>query len=248
VHEPLLLLPPSEGKCPGGRLGSVSVGGRAQQEAFETLSEVLLGLAESDPERLARLLHVRSSIAEGARDNILDLRRAKIRLLPAAERFTGVVWKHLDAVTLSSEQRQGVVIPTALFGLVRASDRIANFRLSIDTTLPGIGPLARFWRDAMTERLLTLSRGRTVINMLPQQYAAALDLERVRERRSVVNVRFVTHGGGRTVGHDAKAVKGAAARHVLDGHDLNTFEWNEWVTRRHDEGFDVVAPASMTKR
>ena len=76
--------------------------------------------------------------------------------MPALDRYTGVVYDALDAGTMDAATRtfadEHVVIHSAMFGLVRASDHIPAYRLSHDSRLPDLS-LKRVWRDAIASEL-----------------------------------------------------------------------------------------------
>lgn len=198
----LVLVPPSEGKAPGGR-GAWSPASGSFGPALGERRAVVAGVA---------------GVAGPS--------------LPAWRRFTGVVWKHLDPVTLPPDARRRLVVPNALLGLCRGDDPVPEFRLKFTVSLPGTGRLDRWWRPALTEALAR-TRG-PIVDLLPQEHAAAVGLPEGR----VVRVRF----GGR--GHDAKAVKGTVARAVLLGGigALEGFTWQGWRAEPGAGGVVVVPP------
>lgn len=71
-------------------------------------------------------------------------------LLPALDRYTGVLYDALDAPSLPAEARafaaRHVVIHSALFGLLGAADPIPAYRLSHDSRLPDLH-LKRVWGE-----------------------------------------------------------------------------------------------------
>lgn len=137
--------------------------------------------------------------------------------LPAWRRYTGVVWDHLDLSSLPSTTRTGalarIVVVSGLAGLVRADDRLPDYRLKMGARLPRYGVLSGWWRDDLTDALASWLNGRTVVDLLPQEHRAAIDWSRI----DAVRVDLVAHSGGRVGGHDAKAAKGLLARHLLTG-------------------------------
>ena len=74
------------------------------------------------------------------------------------------------------------------------------------------------WREALTDELIRVARrAGTVVDLLPQEHAAAVDWERLSGVVCVVHVDLVSKAqGGRVGGHDAKAAKGLLARRLLD--------------------------------
>lgn len=234
-----VLLPPSEGKATGGRgrwrETSGTFGrrlGAARTDVVEalgrtTLSETKLGV------RPGPLLE-RATAANAA----VAGRRA--RALPAHARYTGVVWEHLQPHTLDADVRRRILVPSALLGLVTAEDPVPDHRLKFDVSLHDIGRLDRFWRPHLTAAIKHHVRPQdTLVELLPQEHTAAVDLDDVAKRRHLVRTTFAG-----TTGHDAKAVKGALARHLLTNGLEAPFAWNGWrataVATAGDDTTDAI--------
>lgn len=241
---PLVLVPPSKSMQPGGR-GRVRPGSgsfRGLADARRELVEAIAKYLDAESARAAGVL--------GATGPLLDRARLAFELLaawqaparPAVERFTGVVWDHLDPATLDDDSRTRLLIPTAVMGLSAGLDPVPDHRLGFTTSVPGLGRLDRWWRPHLTEALARRARGHTVVDMLPQEHAAALDLDAVARRAQVVRVQFLAAGGRAAAGHGAKAVKGAAARAILvDGVDaLSGWRWEGWEARRESDDLVIV--------
>jgi cytoplasmic iron level regulating protein YaaA (DUF328/UPF0246 family) len=213
-----ILLPPSEGKAAGGRRpGWDPASGRFGSSLAEhrrAVADALHALGGGD----SRLLGARGPTLERAQ----EANRALIGApsLPAARRFTGVVWDHLDLSSLSTAQRRRaagtVTVISALAGLVGPNDPLPDHRLKLSITLPPLGGLARFWRGPLTAVLDEHLAGRLVVDLLPHEHAAAWTPDPARyEYRRVTLV----DDRGRSGGHDAKAAKGLLARALLQSGD-----------------------------
>ena len=115
-REPLVLLPPSEGKAIGGtRLFRPASGafrrlGGPRQTVIATLAGAVAGGDGS------RLLGVRGPLLERARTAVDELGAGRARGLPAWQRYTGVVWEHLEPATLDAADLARVVIPRPTAG------------------------------------------------------------------------------------------------------------------------------------
>jgi uncharacterized protein len=196
VAQPVILLPPSEGKAPGGR-GSWDPSAGA------------FGGLEAERSTVARSLD--PALLDGA------------VVLPAWRRFTGVVWQHLDPATLAPAARRRVVVVSALMGLVRGDDPVPDHRLKLSLSLPPLGRLDRWWRPVLT--------------------AALRDHVRRRARSAAGPTPGAADGRG-AAGHAAKAVKGVAARTLLEAGDLDGFEWQGWRAERVDPATVAVRAPS----
>jgi cytoplasmic iron level regulating protein YaaA (DUF328/UPF0246 family) len=187
------------------------------------------------------LLGVKGKLLETALAQTRTLGSAKCLYLPAWQRFVGVVWQFLEPQTLSSQHRKQILIPNALYGLTRADDDIADFRLKFSVRLEDIGRLDHYWREAVSGQLRTLSRRALLVNLLPAEHNAV-----IKDVDHVAHVSFVTADGAHAAGHAAKAVKGMVARAILkDGEQiLNSFSWQGWRSTKTESGWRVAAPRS----
>jgi cytoplasmic iron level regulating protein YaaA (DUF328/UPF0246 family) len=138
----LVLLPPSETKRGGGTVGSVL---DITQLSFPQLHEhrdsvvSALGILSEDPELASAYLKIGPSLAFEIERN-RQLRSSAV--MPAIDRYTGVLYDALDSATLTPAARaflaNHVAISSALFGLVRAGDPIPAYRLSASSKVPNI--------------------------------------------------------------------------------------------------------------
>lgn len=203
----LILLPPSEGKAREGNgppVGELSFPrlDRPRKRVLNALVKVsrrrdaleVLGLSPGQAPELAANLAVREAAT-----------------LPAAELYTGVLYDNLGLATLSPGARaraeESVLIFSGLWGLLRLSDRVPPYRLSMGVTLPPLGGLAAFWRPPITAELDRLPG--LVVDMRSAAYAAAW-----RPGERGVSVRVVKDG--KVVSHMAKATRGEVARRLLE--------------------------------
>jgi cytoplasmic iron level regulating protein YaaA (DUF328/UPF0246 family) len=213
----VILLPPSEGKAEGGRPRTKwkPASGTFGPALGEGRSQVVAALV-AQRGGSAALLGVSGKHLERAQAANRDLVGAPT--LPAAERYTGVVWDHLDLAGMTEAQRERalsrIIIPSGLMGASLAGDPVPDYRLKMGARLPGFGgTLAKWWRDAVSDAINDYARGCLVVDLLPTEHRGAYspDLSRVTEH-VVVDLMTPT---GKAGGHDAKAAKGRLARHLL---------------------------------
>jgi hypothetical protein len=211
-----ILLPPSEGKAEGGltkkpwRDTSGTFGKQLSSQRRE-LVQRLATLKGGDE----KLLGVKGVHLARARAANAHLKGAPS--LPAFERYTGVVWDHLDLASLTVAQRtralRSIVVISGLLGAVRADDPTPDYRLKMGARMAPMGLVSRFWHDDLSAVLNKAFAGSTVIDLLPQEHRAAFtaDTEKIANY-FVVGLNEKT---GKAGGHDAKAAKGRLARHIL---------------------------------
>jgi uncharacterized protein len=211
-----VLLPPSEGKAAGGTrtrwdpsAGRFGALGARRAE----LAAALAAAGGGD----AKLLGVGGAHLERARRANATLVGAPT--LPAGRRYTGVVYDHLDLASLPPDARKrarsALVVLSGLLGAVGIDDPVPDYRLKMGARLAPFGTLGRWWRDDLSAELNTWLRGRVVVDLLPNEHAAAWT---PAGTATVLRVVFVEGDGSRqgaVVGHDAKAAKGLLVRHLL---------------------------------
>jgi uncharacterized protein len=182
----LVLLPPSEGKT--------------EPEAGEPVDLGSLAFAAGLTEQREELL------------DAFDPRLREAPAAPAAEVYTGVLFKRLELPKLADKARQQVLIASALWGFVRPDDRIPHYKFPPKTRLEGIEAPAAYWRPALAEALPD-SDGDLILDMRSAAYSSFWK----PQRATLLAVRAFTESSGerKAVSHMAKAVRGDVARALL---------------------------------
>jgi cytoplasmic iron level regulating protein YaaA (DUF328/UPF0246 family) len=207
------------------------------------IEALLEALEDATIQRKEIMLNARGPLLERALVATKQLGEERVPRLAAWERYSGVVWSHLGPANLTPTQRRRILVPSSLYGVTTAEDRIADFRLKMNVGVGSLGTMATYWKPRLTTVLA--QHVKRSINLLPLEHEAAIDLGELSRTRRVVRVEFIDGVGGTTVGHDAKAVKGVLARTLLlEGLDsLSTFEWQGWRSVPQDGVFRIVSPA-----
>jgi len=224
----LLLLPPSETKRPGGAPGTrLELSALRYPELTDARRATLDAVAALAQDHAAAVTALKLGVKqhhEVAKNRVLE----SSELLPAVDRYTGVLYDALDAESLSAAARErlgrSVVIHSAVLGPVGALDAIPDYRLSHDSRLPGVR-LKALWADAAAAALA--QEGGLVLDARSQGYAAlgpaphGVFLEVVAEGPD---------GRRRALNHFNKHAKGELARaYALSGETpQNLTELIEW--------------------
>jgi uncharacterized protein len=245
----LLLLPPSEGKAPGGH----GTPWQADAGSFGSLAPdrmaVVAALAAAGGGDQA-LLGVGGRHLERAREANLELDDGPATL-PAWRRYTGVVHDHLGVATSSRAARQralaSVVVLSGLLGAVGLGDPVPDYRIKMGARLPPLGLLTAWWRPRLTPVLAARAAGHVVVDLLPIEHAAAVDHGALVDAGAIVVRARLVERDGRAGGHDAKAAKGRLARHLLTSRAHPERALRAWIDDRYVvETEPVAAPGSAT--
>lgn len=232
------------------RSGRDSFANRLRRQRAEVRAALANDLAVRQGTSLERLLKARGSLLEHAVEADRALCDGTTLLRPAYERFTGVVWEHLGAATLSTEQLSQVLVPSAPYGLSRGTDPVGDFRLSMSVSIGDLGVLSRFWRPSVTELLTALGRDTVVVDLLPAEHADAVDFPELGRHVAMMRVRFLAADGSKAAGHEAKAVKGVLARRLLERGTvrLSSFSWEGWRAATVGGDLEVYAPPTAAAK
>jgi cytoplasmic iron level regulating protein YaaA (DUF328/UPF0246 family) len=209
-----ILLPPSETKRVGGTGRPLDVGGLALPGLAarrQLVIDALIDLAADDA-AARRVLGLSERQAGDVAHNRM-LRSAAT--MPAADRYTGVLYDALDAASLPPASRRWlgahVWIHSAPFGPVGALDLIPAYRLAAGTSLPGVSALRRHWADATTSAIAA-EEPSFVLDLRSEAYVA---LGPVPASVPSVYVRVVTEQG-RALNHFNKKSKGLLVRRLAE--------------------------------
>ena len=214
----LVLLPPSETKRTGGPEGT-----RLDYAAlsWQELTKPRAAAVEAVRKVSRNLVTATSALKLGGTQSEEVLRNRVILtspVLPAIDRYEGVLYEGLDAGSLTSEQRafagRHVAIASAAFGLTAALDPIPAYRLSHDSRLPGVS-LARLWRAPLAAVLA--STDGLLLDLRSEAYAK---LGPLPDRPDALFVRVVSEdeaGRRRALNHFNKMGKGEFVRRLIQG-------------------------------
>jgi uncharacterized protein len=224
----LILLPPSEGKAVpkrGPALDLASLSLPALTDARRDILDALVALCRDDAAKAADVL----GLSAGQLD--LVARNAELPNAPTARAdriYTGVLYDALDASSLTTAAKRRAVrrvaVTSSLFGLVRFGDRIPSYRLSGDAALPGLGPVAGVWREALPTVMAEDLGGGLLVDLRSGMYANFWRPgPELADRVATVRVLHEQGGARKVVSHFNKATKGRMVRALLeDGADPRT--------------------------
>jgi len=149
---------------------------------------------------------------------------------PAIERYTGVVYEHINWATLSDSAKdymeKYVYIFSGLFGLLTPKTLIPDYKLKMNVL-----SLQYHWNPVLTE---ALKDEKDIIDLLPQVHRKAYTPN--KENVFPVDFQITNKGKKSAAGHFGKAVKGEFIRYIAEnnitdvegfsGFEYEGFKWD----------------------
>ncbi len=258
----VLLLPPAEGKKPGGNPLAPDLFDLRSGGTFNYFSDL-------NPERRTLIDALQGALADGQGGDMLGLKTAALDAAVAANQAVydaprmatldrygpGVLYDALEFAHLPTGARrrflEHTIILSGLWGLLRPDDLIPDYKLPMDAVVPGLGKVSAYWRPRLSPLLNRIVEGKLVWDLLPAAHADAWDDARTYARRTTV--RFVVEKDGvRTgVSHGVKELRGRLAAHLVregaerddvlaSWHAPDGFRLDDAATIRDDDARSVV--------
>ena len=242
---------------------------RATQPAFmaeaESLMKTTRGLSQA---KIRELLNLSQDLAKLNYDRYrsFELPFSEANALPAALAFNGDVYRGLDARDLSARQldwaQEHIAILSGLYGILRPLDLMQAYRLEMGTRLPTRRGknLYEFWGESITKTLkkdLAAVKGTTLVNLASDEYAKALQLDKLGVE--VVNVKFLQKDAGKEkfISFFAKRARGLMARWMstdrpskpadLSGFNLEGYRIKKSASSENELVFVRPKPAAKKK-
>ena len=205
----LLLLPPSETKRIGGSnltIEQVHLSYGQLNEARDLVLEDLLKLCKKK-DLAAKVLKL-SKKQLGEIDFNLAIKTAPT--MPAYQRYEGTLYKAIDVASFGphevEQMRTHVLMQSALFGLISATDRIPWYRISAGTVLPKVS-LKKVWKehqDAAWARLVDFP----IIDLRSKAYVDLAPIPSDLDSYWVEVVAEDSNGQRKALNHFNKTAKG----------------------------------------
>ena len=221
----IILLPPSEGKEPGGTRAWRPGSGRFGRALAGAREPVIAALPLTAPSSLK----VRGATAVHAQ--LTNASLVGSPALPASGRYTGVVYQGLDFASLApglqSVALESIVVVSGLLGLAGFDDPLPDYRAPMDASLDGVGKLSTYWRPLISPVLQKAARDEAVVDLLTQVHRSAV--EPAGDNWFTVDLVHADVTGG----HAAKFAKGQLARWLLDHEitDLRRWKFQGWTAK-----------------
>ena len=165
----LILLPPSEGKVLDGGESSL----RERHPELTPDIEAILKHTDSLGVEQRRKFYGAKDKEKSGIFQALNQEVLGAPCLCALERYSGVVYQHLDFPNLKKKRKakSRILIVSGLLGAISGGTYIPAYRMPINSWL------ANYWRERNAGRLANSAHRKRVLSLLPQAYAKAVGVE-----------------------------------------------------------------------
>jgi cytoplasmic iron level regulating protein YaaA (DUF328/UPF0246 family) len=247
----LILLPPSEGKvaaAAGPPVDLPSLWLPKLTPARRRVIGKLVAMCRRGSARSVAASLETLGLTAGQRDEIA--RNAVLTAAPAApaaEVYRGVLYEALDPAGLAPDDRdwlnERAVMFSALWGVVRLTDRIPAYRCSAGVVLPVLGGLTPYWTKVLGPALNRAAGDGPVLDLRSGAYAAMWSpAGGLAGRTAAVRVLHERMAGGvptrSVVSHFNKATKGRLVRALAEAR-AKPASVDDMVTALRDLKFTV---------
>ncbi len=215
-----ILIPPSEGKA---KVRSLDILFRDTNFKFAKYTQQivdLLNLIENED---------LTSVYGTSQDKAIMFHRQNqdvfnSKCVPAIERYTGVVYNHIDWSTLNPKaknyMKNHIIIFSGLFGLLSPDTMIPDYKLKMNVL-----SLKSLWGPIISD---SLKDEDIIFDLLPQVHRKAY-----KPNKNTIQIDFLVRTKGKTsaAGHFGKAVKGQfirflASNQITNMNDFKDFEYD----------------------
>jgi cytoplasmic iron level regulating protein YaaA (DUF328/UPF0246 family) len=215
----LILLPPSEGKAPGGDGPPVAIDALSWPELTATrtrVSRTLVTVCQGNAARARQRLGLSLALDD---DRAANAELLTSPTMPAGHRYCGVLHDALGYPSLSAAARAradaSVVVLSGLWGITRPTDLLPAYRIGIATQLPRLGTLPALWRNPLGRALDDIVTAEGAIDLRSSGYT---QMYRPSPAASVrmVDVKITGPDGKRAAAsYQSKVAKGRLVREML---------------------------------
>ena len=222
-----------------------------QEEANRHVSQLI----QLSQEELQSLLKCNAQIAAQNRKRYLTFFDKEEDKLPALLAYTGMVFKHLNAIDFCKADfefaNQHLWITSFLYGLLRPMDQIKNYRLEGNVKLPDNDGKTMFayWKPLLTNVLIEAVQkdDGVLMNLAPDEMTHLFDWERIKQEVRVIEPKFYVRKGDKLkiVTVYAKMLRGEMTRFILKNQlqtlePLKAFEYEGYRYHESHETADGV--------
>ena len=197
-----------------------------RKHAFADITtDLVMQLRKLDEQQLQKVLGVSASLAQLNYERFQNFQENLTTAGQAAlSAYQGDVYRYMDLPAWSEQTLQHaderLLIISGLYGAVRASTKIAPYRLEMANRLPFIeGSLQAYWSSkvtALANEMATESQHSFLLNLASNEYSSVIDRKQLV--LPMIDVQFLEAGPNgklRTVAVNAKRARGAFAAACL---------------------------------
>lgn len=204
----IILFSPSEGKCEGGTFPSLNEDSFIFPELYSKRLEVIEQYKRLTSTGTDKELHELFGIKDSSEYDRYRIPLTSTPTMKAIERYEGVAYDYLGYSALSVDAQHYIdtrtIIFSNLFGPIRASDRIPDYKLKQGASIGNFIP-DKHYKAHFSEALDTFIEDEEILDLRAGYY----DKFYV-PKKPITTLKFLK--GGKVVSHWAKAYRGIVLR------------------------------------
>lgn len=212
----LIVLPPSETKLAAGT-GSFQecVDALRYVKDFEHVHKhIQKTIQAKNHAKLEKVFEMKGRNLDRALQKNTNLMTSEV--MPAIQRYTGVMYDAIDVSSLDADTKnrasENICIIDGLFGCLRGSDLIPDYKCKINTKLTGLD-VSVFWQEKLVDLFDPCEKDTIILDLLPDAHKKVIPPD-----TRMVEIVFMdrkSDGSYKKTGHHAKALKGHFVRYIL---------------------------------
>ncbi len=207
----------------------------------EHASKIALYMAQRSVSELEEILRVNPQIALDNQQRYQTFHSEDSISLPAIFAYSGVVFKHIDALNFSldnfSYAQKRLRLTSFTYGLLRPLDLIKQYRMEGNVILPELGSetMFNYWKGVLTDQFIAdiNETGGVLCNLASNEMRSLFYWPKVKKSiRKIITPEFKVFKNGKlkTIVVYTKMCRGEMAKYIIQNkientEDLKNFEW-----------------------
>lgn len=207
----------------------------------EEASQIALFMAQKSISELESILHVNAKIASENQQRFQTFHADESIELPAVFAYSGIVFKHVDALAFSpddfSYMQKRLRLTSFVYGLLRPLDLIKQYRMEGNVELSELGgqTMFNYWKGILTNQFIAdiNETGGVLCNLASNEMRGLFNWPLVKKSiKEIITPEFKVFKDGKykTIVVYTKMCRGEMTKYIIQNkienpEDLKNFEW-----------------------
>jgi hypothetical protein len=216
-----ILIPPSEGKNTNINTNIIYSNIRSKntfyflEEHRDLIFRYLENMNKLKKSEIEKILSVKGENLDIALKSNMNIKNSEC--IRSKELYTGTMFKYIDYKNFNVKQTdfydENVIIFSGLFGLLSPKDFIPNYKLKSNTTLPNFKKIDIYWKNIITNYLISLQKKELIIDLLTNTHRNMYD----QKKCNTFKIDFYEQKNNiiKKSGHNSKKYRGIFINEII---------------------------------